>query len=551
MIWIIGAAMIALTIVYMLRPRFKSFVLSAAAFFEQTQPEKPPRLQLRLDAALFSRSYWIQIIAFSCLILAFVLSQYGVEQPSAKNIGVWFVIDTSASMSTTSASGNREDDARAEATAVLDQLQKLPDDVHVCVALTTFDLDLTVISPSMTRDALKAALPNIQYRTLGTDLTLPHRLMTMLQNQDGLQCPLTHLVVISDSTPPGWVNEPTPNTSILWQLVGQPANNVGIVDVSRSGGSVLGWQGDIRVDVAAYGTVPAQTTVTMRNESDGVEESQIAQWKANREHVTFQLSKAGTYTFKISDGGAYHFDDQAQIVVGEIEQRRVDWRLPNTDWMTLMGWQLDTVNPDIRVVDLANPLIENIPTLIVGSQYLQKPNPTEIGYFEQLNPLLDNLNLDVAESMGIGGVNIGSIPGIHYALVDEGSQSIWIATHDEPRFAYIPGLPTQTGDENMDSFSRTLFFNAVRWLLQTRQLPALYELTSPAQPTIEGNRIALHRGEGDTIQTATSVGDIASIAPLNGGTHENPIWVWLVVAAALLIFLEHVLALFGGRRWGT
>jgi len=553
MIWIVVGLMIALTVVYMLRPRFKAFIISAASFFEQTAVEKPPRVVLRVDAALLSRSFWVQVLALACLLLALLFSQHGIEQPESETVGVWFVVDTSASMSTRASEGTRMDATSAEINAVLESLAALPDEVAVCTSLTVFDLNLTTPLPNATPEAIRNAAASLTHRPLGTDLTLPRRLLAQLTSRNDLDCPLTHLVIISDATAPGWVTEPLDDTVVLWRVVGQPIDNIGITNIVHSGGGVLGWQGDIRVELAAYGTVPRQSILTIRRETDGISQTKTVDWFQNRETATFTLTGAGTYTIELAEGGAYSYDDSAMIVVGDTEQRRVDWQLPDSTIPALLGWVQDSATPEIRVLSIDNPLIDGqTPTLLVGTQYQRSADPRDIGYFEEGNPLLENLNLDVAEALGIAGVNpFGAELGVRYALVERDSNAVWVATNETPRFAYIPGLPLNTGEENFDAFTQTLFYNAVRWLFQTRELPALYTLTSPTQPTLEGTRIALHPGEGDTYQAAASVGDLDTLVPLVSGMRENPVWVWFVFAAALLVLLEHLLAVFGGRKWGT
>jgi hypothetical protein len=91
-------------------------------------------------------------------------------------------------------------------------------------------------------------------------------------------------------------------------------------------------------------------------------------------------------------------------------------------------------------------------------------------------------------------------------------------------------------------FPPLFFFNAVRWLLQKRDLPALYTLTSPLEPTPAANRLALHKDEGNTQRVPRSSGKLENLKPITGKGAGIPLWPILVLAAAILFLIERALA---------
>jgi hypothetical protein len=114
--------------------------------------------------------------------------------------------------------------------------------------------------------------------------------------------------------------------------------------------------------------------------------------------------------------------------------------------------------------------------------------------------------------------------------------------------AYVPGLPELT-DNNTGQFSITAFFNAVRWLLQTRPAAPLYTLTTPTTVEPVGNRLALHEDEGNTVRPPRSLGSLDDLQPTVIGEVKRPIWPLLLTLVAALYLLERALASWGGPAW--
>jgi hypothetical protein len=161
------------------------------------------------------------------------------------------------------------------------------------------------------------------------------------------------------------------------------------------------------------------------------------------------------------------------------------------------------------------------------------------------NPLLTDLHFDVAEQVKILGVRL---PDTWQPVLWDTQGQSWIAWRRQPPAVYVPGLPTESSDA-LGHFSANLFFNALRWLLTTRELPPLFTLTTPAQPEPNGSRLALHEGEGDTSHIPLSLGTLDTIMPVALGTSPQPIWHRFLAIAMGLFVVDRACATFGGARW--
>ncbi|HSR51565.1 MAG TPA: hypothetical protein VLV83_12110, partial [Acidobacteriota bacterium] len=148
--------------------------------------------------------------------------------------------------------------------------------------------------------------------------------------------------------------------------------------------------------------------------------------------------------------------------------------------------------------------------------------------------LLDGLNFDVAERMGIAPPP-RPLPA-SFSPVLRGLNGTWMALRQDPPAVYIPGPPLGSEDDS-GRFSTTVFFNAVRHLLGRRSLPPLHTLTSPADPVPEGSRLALHDEEGNTSFQPRSAGDVTDLSPTATRAATVPLWpVLLALTAALFLW---------------
>jgi len=309
------------------------------------------------------------------------------------------------------------------------------------------------------------------------------------------------------------------------------------------------------VDITAFGQVPGSTTLTVTG-PDGKLEQRQANWRKTgiwREEFEFRLP--GLYKLNLSPGGAYLYDDEAAVEVSAGQPIRVDWHTGNRtllDMLTGTGmWVEDSLKPDLRVAAWPGEA-DQVPTLFVGDGY--DPAPTtgviaQIGYFDESSPLLQDLNLDVAERLGIRGEVLPEefLPVLQ-GVSPGGQLSTWLAQREAPLAAYVPGPPS-LADNNLGRFSTTAFFNAARWLLQTRPLPEPYALTTPEQPEPEGKHLVLHLDEGNTTQTPHSRGSWDDLKPALAPGKKQPLWPVLLAMFALLFLLDRFLCAWRGKQW--
>lgn len=533
-----------LVILYLTRPQFRHVQISSAQFFEETPDAKNQTPRFRLSNLLLSRSFYVQLGVLIALLLALLLADYHVDTDTRDSLGVWVAVDTSASMR----AGDNTEAAQGAVSRLGSHLSAL--DADVCVNVSRFHLSNESLLSDGTPAGLDSVLNGMRPTTLGTDLNLIRALNSQLASQaDEAECRITHLVVITDQPAPTWVDEDEDAVEIIWRSVGTPGPNVGLTAVRRAGSGALGWDGIVTVQVAGYDSTPSRAVVLRDEAGTEIQQASLV-WNADdRASVTFQLSGGGTYTLTLTETDAYALDDRVTIQTAPPQQISVDWRLNDRALPDTLGWAQDAASPDLIVLPAsAETPTGETPALKVGNAYGQATRDTQIATFDETSPLLDGLNFDVMEKAGIIGMPRSQLDTMRPVMLNT-NDSVWLAAARDPLRAYVPGLPQQTADENVRALSTTAFFNAVRWLLNQRELPPLYTLTTPAQPEISGTRVALHPGEGNTAKPRRSIGTVEDISATTRNTKGEPVWFLLVLLAGALALLERYLAVFGGPRW--
>jgi len=89
-----------LVLIHMARPRFLRRELSSARFFKHLPQPKQTKSQLRVGKPPLTRSFIMQLLVLLLLITALFLSQKTFESTKTREWGLWFMVDTSASMTT-------------------------------------------------------------------------------------------------------------------------------------------------------------------------------------------------------------------------------------------------------------------------------------------------------------------------------------------------------------------------------------------------------------------------------------------------------------------
>jgi hypothetical protein len=458
--------------------------------------------------------------------------------------GVRVLVDRSASMSTQQDGATRLDAARAALRSIVTPQQS----AIACFTLAAFDLELTTVAESVASvGELVDLVSRLQPRPLGTDLSLVERALADTHVSPNAACATGVAIVVSDMPAPPWMEGPDGPAARgdIWIDVSQPASNAGIVDLVDTRDRVSGEVQRVRVVIGTFErAATSNVTLSVRMPDGTVRTHTVGVWDGPTGSVEIVPSLPGRYTFQVSPGGAYRYDDEAAIEVPRSGPVRVDWRVTRREWLARLGWVEDRDNPDLRVLPSIE-MLDSRPAIVLGSGYTPRPGAAQpVTTFVETSPLVSGLNLDVAERSGMSAAP-SLPPGFNTVL--SGPEGVaWIAERATPVAAFVPGLPLE-GDGNVARFSSTVFLNAARWILERRPRPPLFTLTSPDQPDPSGNRIALHPGEGNTARQARSVGTFDPHAARERQTERRrAMWPWLVGAAALVFLIERGLALVRG-----
>jgi len=543
---LLGSLCIILVVIYMARPPLDPRVLSAARFFNILPPaRKSKEWRLRPGNLRLSLPFCFQLLVLLLLTAAVLLSQVTKAAGEAQRIGMWIVVDTSASMSTSQDGVTRMQNAYWEIEQAIAKAEKAGTDAGLCLQLSGFDLDPWYFSTGGTR-AVQQAARTLEPRPLGTDLDIVRNLFNSLGDQSESECTITHFVVVCDLPAPAWVISST--AQVIWRDVGSVVDNVGFTNIQGGRHPLTGLVREVNVEITAYGAAPAdaELVVTAPDGSSVLDET-LTWLDDNTWQGMFSPADPGLYHLEVSPGGAYGYDDHAVIEISDGEVIRVDWQLDDYRLPEQLGWVEDRERPHLRVVRRES-VTNTIPILIVGSGYRQEGGgQIEILDFYEISPLLADLNFDVAESLGIQGI---ALPEGFQPVLRDVHGLVWLAQRDSPPAAYVPGLPT-SADDNLGRFSTTVFFNAVRWLLQERPLPPLYTLTEPTPGRLnpEGNRLALHEDEGNTARTPHSYGSFDDLKPVRTGNLQEPRWPMFLTLAMLVFLIERGCAAFRSKRW--
>lgn len=544
-----------LVVLYLIRPRQQDQRLSQYHFFVPHVQQQPTSRRLRLESLLRTPPFYLQLLVL-LLLLAAMLTSWLRVLPRGKQqaVGLWIALDTSASMSAVQGSADRMVLARREIELALDHVQDMEEGDVSCIALVTFDLapqlEASGATPAEIRELVEQAGP----RALGTNLMLVHDLLGDITGPKAGDCQASHLLVVTDLPAPEWVEDPDLQVEVIWSDVGESVGNVGLVDIRQAGTACLGAEGSIEVEMASYGPSPGPSTLVVTGPDGTTVSITTMDWaQPGPKSVRFEPGTSGEYAIRLSPGGAYGYDDEASIAVDVSEGLRVDWQMASKDLPNLLAWQLDSDNPELRVMPYPGK-VGSVPTLLVGDAYGKSDLEDLISYFVESSPLLADLNLDVAESLAIEGIILPAGSTLRPVLSSsragqEPGDQVWIAASTSPLAAYVPGLPAYGEDPNLDAFSTTAFFNAVCWLMRERTPAELFTLTTDAEPIPHGTRIALHPEEGNTNWPPRSRGDVQDIRPVPLETLPDPLWPALLLSAALVFGLERALSVWGSSKW--
>jgi hypothetical protein len=538
-IYVFGASIAALVVVYMARPNFRRMVTSAAVFFRD-DPAAASATRFGWSPPRPTPLFYAQLTVLLLLLLAVPQCQVLLRSGPQSPFGLWVIVDRSASMSTV-----QEDRSRMQlAVAQLENLLSKRWERGYCVRLSTFDMELRDVRGDLrsVADVMKEA-STLSPRALGTDVALVERALKQPRREVSDQCRIDNAVVMTDMPAPAWMDDAAARGDV-WVDVSQPTGNLGLTDISETRDQFTGKVERVQVRIEAFGEIPKDARLTLALPGGAQKIRPVQPWIGSAAVVELKPDAPGTYSIELSPGGAYRFDDRAAIDVPAANGLRVDWRVGQRDWLRRLGWNDASDNPDLRVLS-AGTMLDDRPAILVGPGYAPTTTVQPIADFFEASPLLNALNLDVAERAGMRPAP--TLPASFQPVLRGRGGAVWVAQRQDPPAVYVPGLPLD-GDGSLPRFSSTVFFNAARWILQRRPLQQLFTLTSPDQPEPAGSRIALHPAEGNTTRTPRSVGSLDRSVRRAATNDPQPraVWPWFVAAAAAIFLLERWLGLAEG-----
>lgn len=531
----------ALIAVHMARPRYRRRALSAWRFLADLPGPERRRSAFALSRPQLGLRFWLQLAVLLLALAAVLLPGLEIAGGREARLGVWLLVDTSYSMTTREGDGTRLDSARGRARAAIARTFE-PDQGVACLRLSSFDLEVRDLATSSSAPVLVEAVERLAARPAGTDLRLARRALT---DAAGPDCPITHLVVVSDRPAPDFGHaEPEPESGadrrLVWLDVGGPTVNHGLADIAAMRDPFSGRIETVTVAAESRGGSPEHPPVIMVRGPDGaVMETRPVPQSGTGLAVRFTPAGAGDHVVTLAPGGAYDGDDRAVLTIPDAAPLRVDWRLPGRDLPDRLGW--DRADPQaaaLRVLADADAnaagalAADGPPVLVVGPGY-GMGEPAPVGLFVD-HPIRDLVNLDLLEQTAPAPA---ALSGDWTAVVADAGGRIWIAARERPRAVRIPGLPAG-GDGTADRLAATVFFNAVHWLLRGQAGSFEPSLTTP-----DGTAIREFDGEGDVSGPARSLGSLDDIVPVPGDAEKAPLWPWLVLAAALVFATERILSL--------
>lgn len=540
MLWLLAGVLGGILVVHTAKSRFRRRVVSAAQFFKALPPPRKSSPKLSLSnpfkiPALYLRLLWVLL-----LLGAIWMANRTWDVGEQGQLGVWFLLDTSSSMTTRQTEGTAWEAAIETFGEVLAELATHSEGQSAYYRISLFDQALRDFGEGTLSDSPASTLIGIKPRSLATDLGLVRR---ALQKQEAEGGAINCAVVISDRPAPAWLAQ-FEQLKVVWRDISEPVVNIGIESLEPQRNPLTGRVSRVLVRLSAYGVATPEVSLAVGRPGSAGSTSLAVQWQENGfGNVRIETAEPGPYTVTLNVGGAYAGDDRAEFIIPPSQGIRVDWRFADRRLPDQLGWTVTAQAPRFQVVSKLDEVSAGIPTLWVGNGVVAKS--TEVRDFVESSSLLADLNFDVVEQFQ---PRDEAPPPPFRSQLRDTDNHVWVGLARESKAIYLAGLPTG-GDSPADRILVTLFFNSVRWLLESSSPQPIYTLTTPLQPDPKGSRLNLHPGEGDTADQPRSFGELSD---LSGGSLQGqgePVWpVWLT-AAMLVLLLERLASMWGGSRW--
>jgi len=243
-----------------------------------------------------------------------LLSQFNRPSEKQQQLGVWVLLDRSASMSTVQDGEVRMDAARTAIRRVAGRAASRQSAGTPCFRLSTFDL-AREDAPGERYDALELfqAAALAKPRPLGTDLGLVQQAVQSAAGPDAAGCRISHFVVVTDTPAPPWVAA-VPDHNVDWIDISRQTGNAGLTEISSVRDLFSGKVERVEIEAAVFGGMRQSARLTVRGPDGGIKLEQDIGSSAEQPWKTqFKPDVPGTYRIDVTPGGAYRFDDHAEI----------------------------------------------------------------------------------------------------------------------------------------------------------------------------------------------------------------------------------------------
>ena len=318
--------------------------------------------------------------------------------------GVRVLVDRSASMSTQQNGATRFDAAIAALRSVASQQQS----AIACFTLSAFDLEVATMADSVASagellDLCLSASAAAARHGVVARAARAREAGTAPVHRDG--CATRRTIVVSDMPAPPWMDGrdgPAPRGDV-WIDVSHPAPNAGVADLVDNRDRVSGEVRRVRAVVGTFGGMATSNVRLSVRSPDGTTRTHpVEAWDGPTGSVDVTPTEPGRYTFQVNPGGAYRYDDEAAIDVprsapfASIGGSRVV--NGSRDW----DGQRIVTTPTCECCPRSRCSISFRPLSSDGLRTARAPSQP-VTTFLETSPLVNGLNLDVAERSGMRG----------------------------------------------------------------------------------------------------------------------------------------------------
>jgi len=502
---------------HMLDARYTETRVSMARFLPDLPQSSAPRYRFRLTRIVTSARFWLRVAILVLMLLAILPDLLTIGSRQSDRVGLSVILDLSDSMRATDDTGqSRIALARAALEEVIAAGEAAAGDRPFCHALTGVGRQALPLSGAGAQPLPEAALPTA-LRLAAQSLAPP-------------DCPATHGIVLTDLPPPA--ETAADGRPVIWYQVGAPAANAAILS-ARLGGAGLGATGEGLQIRLADPTGTAELSVTGPTGTLPVTLRQDLRDPDIR-IATLDNPAPGDYLLALTglSSDAYDGDNSARLTVPEQLAPRVDWQLAALPRPA--GLAEDTEGTALLVAEPGATPPDRPALLVAGGT---APGGL-IGYFQEGDPVLEGLNLDVFERLSLP---VTPLPEGFFPILADRSGAVWVARRPDPPALLVPA-PTLSGEADRRNTTLLLFFNALRDLadLPSARLDLVWE-----RP--DGTPVPAADLEGATDRPLSPPPDLDVLAVAEAPPDPLPAYPWLIAAALLLLCLERAWALHWRR----